>query len=110
MKAIVLPVLSATLVASLPVQARTEVLGDARAGQAYAEKFCSECHAVSPGAGGAQNPEAPSFASVANSEGMSERALGVWFQTSHPTMPNFVIPRKDLDDVIAYIMSLKADK
>jgi hypothetical protein len=31
----------------------------------------------------------------------------VWLQTSHPNMPNLIVPPEDRDDVIAYILSLR---
>ena len=40
---------------------------------------------------------------------MTERALVVWLQSSHhATMPNFIIAPDDLDNVVVYIMSLRA--
>ena len=43
--------------------------------------------------------------------GINERALIVWFQSSdHATMPNLILAQKDLDDVVAYILSLRAHK
>ncbi|HML28124.1 MAG TPA: cytochrome C, partial [Hyphomicrobium sp.] len=53
------------------------------------------------------HPGAPSFTSVAKTSGMTGRALAVWLDTSHPTMPNFVLRTEDRDNVVAYIMSLK---
>jgi hypothetical protein len=38
---------------------------------------------------------------------MSITALTVWSRTSHPTMPNLVIGPEDMDDLIAYILSLR---
>jgi hypothetical protein len=38
---------------------------------------------------------------------MTGTALTVWMQTSHPTMPNFVLTKQDTLDVVAYILSLK---
>jgi len=38
---------------------------------------------------------------------MSITALTVWSRTSHPTMPNLVIAPEDMDDLIAYILSLR---
>ncbi len=42
---------------------------------------------------------------------LSRTALAVWFRTSHPllpkTMPNLVIEDDDMDNVIAYILSLR---
>ena len=53
------------------------------------------------------NKQAPPFKSIANTPGMSVTALTVWSRTSHPTMPNFVIAPEDMDDLIAYILSLR---
>lgn len=103
-------ILSATLLAfSLsPVQA--EQLGDISKGQNYARAHCAECHAVEQ-ASDDISPDfaAPRFADVANTPGMTALALAVWLQTSHPTMPNFIIPEAERDNVIAYIMSLRVD-
>jgi hypothetical protein len=43
---------------------------------------------------------------VADTPGMTAQALAVWLQTSHPTMPNFIIKPDDIDDLTAYITSL----
>jgi hypothetical protein len=33
--------------------------------------------------------------------------LRVWLSSSHPTMPNIVVEPQDMDNVIAYILTLK---
>jgi hypothetical protein len=38
---------------------------------------------------------------------MSVTALTVWSRTSHTTMPNLIIEPGDMDDLIAYILSLR---
>jgi hypothetical protein len=38
---------------------------------------------------------------------MTDRALRVWLQSSHPTMPNFILSGDEKNDVIAYILSLQ---
>jgi hypothetical protein len=38
---------------------------------------------------------------------MKGTALRVWLSTSHPTMPNIVVEPPDMDNVIAYILTLK---
>ena len=81
--------------------------GDAPAGFAYADGVCSECHAVRKGQRVSPHERAPAFEVVANTRGMSEMALRVWFQSPHPSMPNLVLKEKIADDVIAYIISLK---
>ena len=54
--------------------------------------------------------QAPSFKKIANTPGMSVTALTVWSRTTHPTMPNLIIEPDDMDDLIAYILSLKDRK
>ena len=80
---------------------------DPEAGEAYAEEVCAACHAVQ--AGDLESPlfEALPFQEVADTPGMTELALTVWLQTSHPTMPNIVLEQDDMRNVVAYIRSLK---
>lgn len=82
---------------------------DVAAGKAYAEEICAACHAVQ--AGDLESPlfEATPFQEVADTPGMTELALSVWLQTSHPTMPNIVLEQDDLRNVVAYIRSLKGE-
>jgi mono/diheme cytochrome c family protein len=82
---------------------------DVEAGKAYAEQVCAACHAVLPNEEFSPLPEAPTFQSVADTPGMTELALSVWLQSSHPTMPNIVLEQDDLRNVVAYIRSLKKD-
>ena len=95
----------AVVLASMSVKA--EEPGDPRAGLAYARAHCAGCHAVRATDSMSPSPAAPPFASVAKTSGMTGRALAVWLETSHPTMPNLVVGQKDRDDVIAYIISLQ---
>jgi hypothetical protein len=68
---------------------------------------CTECHAILAEEDASPMLDAPTFGAVANTPGMTERALTVWFQSPHPTMPNLIIPAEEQANVIAYIMSLK---
>lgn len=99
---------AAILLGLAPLSAQAESLGNVGEGQAYARAHCAECHAVEQ-ASDDISPDfaAPRFVDVANTPGMTERALAVWLQTSHPTMPDLIIPEADRDNLIAYIMSLK---
>jgi mono/diheme cytochrome c family protein len=91
----------------LPVAAAAQDLGTPELGKQYAAQVCADCHDVEPSGEISPNPDAPSFQSVADTPGMSGRALAVWMQTSHPTMPDLIIKPDDMDNVIAYIMSLR---
>lgn len=99
----------AVCVPMLTLVAGAAELGDKDRGHAYAQKFCADCHGVERD-DHLLLGDVPTFQEVADSEGMSPRALAVWLQTSHPNMPDFVIPPDDMDDVIAYIMSLRTPK
>jgi mono/diheme cytochrome c family protein len=80
--------------------------GDPDAGAAYAEQVCAKCHAIdltSP----SPEPTAPPFRDIAKTPGRSEMALLVWLTTSHPTMPNIVLEKQDLDNVVAFILTFK---
>ncbi len=88
----------------------TEV-GNAQHGLAFAEKNCAQCHGVEKGDLFSPTMVAPTFSSIAETPGINERALIVWFQSSdHAAMPNLMLAQQDLDDVVAYILSLHSRK
>lgn len=80
---------------------------DIEAGAAYAKQVCAACHAVLPNEQVSPLPQARTFQSVADTPGMTELALSVWLQSSHPTMPNIVLEPDDMRNVVAYIRSLE---
>jgi tetratricopeptide (TPR) repeat protein len=81
--------------------------GDPRKGFAYAERICSGCHNILRTDAASPNRQAPPFKEIADTPGMSITALTVWSRTSHQTMPNLVIEPADMDNLIAYILSLR---
>jgi mono/diheme cytochrome c family protein len=89
------------------------------AGQNLAVQVCSRCHAVLRGEGVDPKPEPLPFKKIgrplpfediANTPGVTETALYAWLTTSHPTMPNIVLDKEELRNVVAYILSLKRDQ
>ena len=80
--------------------------GDPQAGRAYALQNCARCHMVSPRQS-APAQVAPSFRAIAEMRSTTEMSLHVFLSTPHPKMPNLIVPPKDADDVIAYILSLR---
>ena len=82
-------------------------IGDARKGLTYAQNICSGCHNVLRTEAASPNKQAPPFKLIADTPGMSVTALTVWSRTSHATMPNLVIEPTDMDNLIAYILSLR---
>ncbi len=93
-----------------PIALSAEEFGDAAKGHAFALKHCAGCHAVNAEEKYSPNPGARNFTSAATEPGMTGRALAVWLDTSHPTMPDFILHADDRNDVIAYILSLKPPK
>ena len=89
------------------VAAHAQMSGDPKRGYSLAQQFCAECHAVERRNAQSPNSDAPSFAAVASSRGMTAMALNVFFQTPHTTMPNLILTTDQKNDLIAYIMSLK---
>ena len=82
-----------------------EDIGDPQAGYEYARDVCSGCHGISAEA--SPIAKATRFREVADRPGMTGTALRVWIETYHPTMPNIVVDKQDMLNVIAYILSLK---
>ena len=101
------PVLAGVLLAlaAAPVAAAAEDIGDPQAGFEYAKTYCSGCHGIS--AETSPLPKATRFREVADRPGVTGTALRVWMETSHPTMPNIIVEKQDMLNVIAYILSLK---
>jgi mono/diheme cytochrome c family protein len=94
------------LITTVPVaQAQDE--GDARSGQAFAQKVCGVCHAIRKGEIESPNPNAPTFPVIAQVPGLTALALTVSLQGAHRTMPDLVLETQERQDVIAYILSLR---
>jgi|SRR3954470_16030481 mono/diheme cytochrome c family protein len=87
--------------------AAAQDLGDSKRGHVLAETVCSECHAIDKGAPRSRNGNAPTFQSLANTRGMTATALRVALRTPHQQMPNLVLKDQEIDDVIAYLQTLK---
>jgi mono/diheme cytochrome c family protein len=88
-----------------PVVAQTRP-GNAGAGHEIAQTWCSNCHVIDRRSGGA-NDAVPSFPAIADMSSTTVLSLQAFLQTSHGGMPNFQLTRNQVDDVVAYIISLK---
>lgn len=95
------------LIPTLVPTAQAQEFGNAARGRAFAAQLCSDCHQTEPGNAASTDPAAPTFTAVAKTKGMTAMALGVWLQTGHPTMPNIMLKPETMDDIIAYILSLR---
>ncbi|MEZ5937448.1 MAG: hypothetical protein R3C52_04430 [Hyphomonadaceae bacterium] len=82
-------------------------IGDAYLGYAHARQACARCHAIAEYETESPDPEAPTFVSVVNQPETTADSLRTWLRSSHPTMPDFIIKPERIEDLVAYIMSLK---
>ena len=79
--------------------------GDARSGHALSRQWCSSCHLVETGTSGGD--QAPPFESIANDPARTPARLRSWLAAPHPPMPDLKLSRTQIDDVMAYLESLK---
>ncbi|HEV2552338.1 MAG TPA: c-type cytochrome [Bosea sp. (in: a-proteobacteria)] len=87
--------------------AMAQVAGDAQAGRAVATALCRPCHAID---GASRDPARvpPDFGAVADMPSQTALSLRVFLQTPHGNMPRYQLTATETDDVIAYVLSLRA--
>jgi mono/diheme cytochrome c family protein len=102
----------AVLVVTLgaPALAADQAPSDHSAGKRLAQSYCSQCHVVTakdkkhrervPGA-------PPDFTIVARDPAMTAEKLATFLRFPHGRMSNVVLTRKDIENVVGYIESLK---
>lgn len=98
---------AAFVLATVAIDAPAPVLaaGDATEGRRIARQWCSSCHIVGTEVRG---PDAgPPFVVLANDPTRTERYLKTWISHPHPPMPNFNLSRQAVDDLVAYIRTLR---
>ncbi len=84
-----------------------EVRGDTAAGYAFAARVCAACHVISPSQVDDPAVGAPSFSAVAADPAATALSLGVFLRSPHERMPDLILSDREIDDVIAYILSLE---
>jgi mono/diheme cytochrome c family protein len=82
--------------------------GDPIEGKRVAKHWCAGCHVIGKSRRGGDS--APAFVSLANNPAKSARYLKTWISNPHPPMPNFNLTRRTVDDLVAYIRSLRQGK
>jgi mono/diheme cytochrome c family protein len=78
---------------------------DSARGGRLALQWCTGCHAS--GAGAATDA-GPPFARMATDPAYTDERLKGWLAAPHPPMPNFNLSRAEIEDLVAYIRSLKS--
>ena len=90
-------------------QASAQSVGaDPAAGKELALELCSGCHVVADDQVRPAIDVVPAFAVIANKRETTEFRIRVFLQdTPHPVMPNFVFADDEVENLIAYILSLR---
>ncbi|HUK57644.1 MAG TPA: c-type cytochrome [Stellaceae bacterium] len=80
------------------------IAADADAGKRLADQWCTSCHVV--GGGGHGTDAAPPLPTIAKSIQDPAR-LRAWLVAPHPPMPNLNLSRAEIDNITAYLESLR---
>ncbi len=80
--------------------------GDAAYGRGLAIRWCSSCHLVTADQQRAK-AGAPPFATIAQSQNFNSDRLAHLMLSPHPNMAKLALSRAAIDDIAAYILSLK---
>jgi mono/diheme cytochrome c family protein len=108
-RALVVAALCAAALVLLRIQAASGAAPGEEAasrGHTLAQAWCASCHAVEKFAIPLDH-KAPAFTAIAAMKSTTPLAIRVFLQSSHEPMPNFILKKQDIDDLTAYIMSLK---
>lgn len=81
---------------------------DVQQGREIALRWCSSCHVVERTATVAPADGLPTFPAIAAKPGLSADQLRAAMNPQHSRMPDFALSRRQQDDLIAYINSLRA--
>jgi cytochrome c len=83
---------------------------DTANGRRLAEILCASCHIVSPQGSGPAIPGVPSFHAIANHAAQSPERLAGAIIIPHPPMPAVALTNVELRDIVAYILSQRAER
>lgn len=78
---------------------------DPAEGQALVRQWCETCHLAENKA--RASDVGPPFGQIANDPAYTDARLRGWLHDPHPPMPKFELDRRTIDNIIAYIRSLK---
>jgi mono/diheme cytochrome c family protein len=82
---------------------------DAQQGREIALRWCSSCHVVNRAATSAPADGLPTFPALAAKPDLSADQLRAAMNPQHSRMPDLALSKRQQDDLIAYIYSLRAN-
>ena len=93
-----------------PAAAPSTAAADADAVPDYVTAICGECHAVRDNAVSV-NPQAPGFADIANSPGLTRDTLVTFLSDAHnyPMQMDVDLVDEDIEVIADYMLTLRSD-
>ena len=92
----------------IPGYALAQTFGNPDDGRRLSAVWCSECHQTSADAQTLANDAVPSFWAIAAMPSTTSMSIRAFLSTSHKVMPDFKLTDGEIDDLGAYILSLRA--
>jgi len=83
---------------------------DVADGQRIAGAWCSGCHQVDEQKQNKGSDAVPSFPSIAQMNSTTQMSLIVFLSNSHNRMPDYSLSRTEVQNVSAYILSLRKSR
>ncbi len=80
---------------------------DPEDGYRLAKQWCTSCHIIGPGEPGSD--AARPFVSIAQDPGFTADGIRAWLADPHPPMPNFNLSRTEVEQIVAYLRSLRRE-
>jgi len=81
--------------------------GDPAAGRRTATESCTSCHVVGEDTNEQAVEGVPTFRALARDPAMTESRLRGFLHRPHPPMPNISLTRREIDNLVSYIESLR---
>ena len=101
--------LATSVVASFGAASAQQILpGDPVAGHAFVRENCSDCHNVEREWDELSAVYGPAFVDIAASPGLTATRLRAFLLTPHFEMPDFILSVQEIDDIVSYILTLRA--
>lgn len=79
--------------------------GDADRGEALAKQWCASCHAIGHATVQADTP--PAFTVIVGERGRDANWISAWLVAPHQNMPDLSLTGREIDDLVAYMESLR---
>ena len=80
---------------------------DIEAGRRIAQTWCSGCHQIDARDRKMGNDAVPSFPSIAKMTSTTTMSLAATLSTPHGRMPDYTLSRTEIQNVSAYILTLR---